>query len=193
MRMLTEDKVLSRGQHHGLRVAKDAFLRWAPADDEPFIYEFNDGVIESKPAMKQAEAYVIRNIEDAFSQTQAFRERSRLLTEMECWVTDKQMRRPDMALYTGDQIRQMALNVNQIPAFVIELTSQYDDYQKGLAKLREYFAAGVQAVWYVFPDERLVYAYTAPKLVVISSDTDILSAAPALTDLALTVDALFQI
>ncbi len=97
---------------------------------------------------------------------------------MECWVTDQQMCRPDLAIYTDAQIRLMAVGTKQIPTFVIEVTSSYNYYNKGMKKLREYFAAGVQMAWYIFPEEKVVYAYTSPKHVTICSDVDVLPVTP---------------
>jgi Uma2 family endonuclease len=189
---LAED-ILVAGRYEGLSVTKETFLQWSPPNDEPFVYEFVNGLIESKPGMQQKEAYIVRNLEDAFYQTEAFHRRSRLLSEIDCWLQPRQMRRPDMALYTADQIGLMAAGINQIPAFVVELTSQHDYFRKGLTKLREYFTAGVEIVWYVFPDEETVYAYTAIKQVTICSDVDLLPIPTALAGLQLTAEGLFTV
>jgi len=102
------------------------------------------------------------------------------------------MRRPDLAYFTDAQMQNMAVGQNQIPVFLSEFVSEHDDARKYIRKLAEYFRAGVQIVWLVFPDDHVVYVYTSPKTVVICTDNDVLSAAPALPDLQLTVAELFQ-
>lgn len=86
----------------------------------------------------------------------------------------------------------MSAGNNAIPAFVAELVSEYDDIRKYIRILHQYFDAGVQSVWLVFPEEREVYVYTSPKNVTICADDDVLTAAPILPDLQLTANDLFQ-
>ena len=58
-------------------------------------------------------------------------------------------------------------------------------------KLQEYFAAGVQVVWYLYPAQQQVEVYHSPKDVVICTDDDPCSAAPAVADLVLTPTLIF--
>ena len=187
---LIEEKVIPKGTYDGLTMSKEDFLTWRP-DDEPFVYEFNDGIIESKPGMKQNEAKIVRNIEDNFYETTAFRQRSRLLTEFDCWVTERQMRRPDMALYTNEQIDRMGEGKREIPTFVIEIISEYDEFGQMNTKLREYFAAGVQVVWWIVPGFDMVHAFTSPKTITIATDDDALSMMPVLPDFNANVRGIF--
>jgi Uma2 family endonuclease len=190
--LLEEDEKISiRGAFDGLRMTKANFLSWQ-VDDEPFVYEFNNEILESKPGMKQNEAQIVKRIARAFLSTNAQQQGAELLTEFDCWVTESQMRRPDMAFYTDAQIRAMAADERQLPAFVIEVISEYDEFGRMTQKLREYFAAGVLSVWWVVPEFQMVYQFTSPKTVTIATDDDALSAAPALTDLILTANGIFQ-
>jgi Uma2 family endonuclease len=50
----------------------------------------------------------------------------------------------------------------------------------------------VQAIWWVYPLYKEVYVYTSPKTVIICTDDDVLSAAPALPELTMTVAELFK-
>lgn len=86
----------------------------------------------------------------------------------------------------------MAAGEKVISPFTIEFVSKSDDAQKYIRKLNEYFQAGVQVVWLVFPSDQIVYVYTSPKTVTICTDDDVLSAAPALPELTMTVTELFR-
>ncbi len=55
-----EEDVLIQGRYHDTSATKEAFLQWSPPDDEPFLYEFNDGLLKSKPAMKPAESGILK-------------------------------------------------------------------------------------------------------------------------------------
>lgn len=50
----------------------------------------------------------------------------------------------------------------------------------------------MHVVWLVFPDDYTMYVYTSPKTATICMDDDMLSAAPALPELQLTVNKLFK-
>lgn len=113
------------------------------------------------------------------------------MAEVDVWVTPKQMRRPDGSYFTSEQIRQMAAGENVIPGFVVGFASQTDNELMSVTKRHEYFDAGVQVVWWVYPAFEEVYVYTSPKTVMIGTDDDVLSAAPVLPDFQIIVAELF--
>lgn len=86
----------------------------------------------------------------------------------------------------------MEAGENAIPIFVVEFGSETDNELKSIRKRHEYFDAGIQVLWWVFPLYEEVYVYTSSKNVLICTDNDILSAAPALPDLQMTVAELFR-
>jgi Uma2 family endonuclease len=174
-------------------MSKETFLRWNPENE--FQYEYDNGFAEQTMGMKNIEYYLVANLEDAFYQTQAFREKGKLLQETDVWLTANQMRRPDLAFFTQAQIRAAANGGNPVPVFVVEIISDHDKARKVEHKVREYFTAGVQVVWHIYPDDELkmVRIFLSPRQQNTHFDTDALTAAPALPDLQLTVDQLFTI
>ncbi len=174
----------------GQRMDKADFLRWE--SDDNYVYEYNDGLLEPTTSMRQDENRLLTHLENVFFKTEAFKEGDRLRPEMDCWLTEKQMRRPDVAYYSAAHLSLMDVGERVVPSFVIEFSSENDDTLKDLKKLHEYFNAGVQVVWWVYPVFDVVYAYTSPKAVTICTDNDILSAAPALPELQMTVAELFR-
>jgi Uma2 family endonuclease len=177
-------------KYAGQTMKKADFLRWE--SDDNYVYEFNNGVLEPTTSMKQEEVHILNAIENHFFTTNAFREGGRLRAEVDVWVSDRQMRRPDVLFFTKVQFEKMAAGENTVPTFVAELVSENDDARKYIKKLHEYFQAGVQVVWLIFPDDYTVYVYTSPKTVTICTDDDTLSAAPALPELQMTVAELFR-
>lgn len=170
-------------------MSKEDFLHWE--SDDPFVYEWNNGILEPTIGMKQNEMLISVLIENAFYQTQTFRNGGRLRAEVDCWVTDKQMRRPDLAFYTDEQIRKASQGERVIPAFVIEIISEFDDIIKVEKKLIEYFQAGVKVVWRVVGEIKTVYVYTSPKTITVCTHNDTINAAPAVSDFQLTASELF--
>ena len=177
-------------KYAGHRMTKADFLRWE--SDDNYVYEFNDGVLEPTISMRQEEILMLKRLTRRFQQTNAYEQEDELVAEVDVWVTGKQQRRPDIAYYTINQLGLIAIGESVIPSFVVELASESDIEQKSLIKLHEYFNAGVQVVWWVHPLYKEVYVYTSPKTVTICTDDDVLSAAPALPELTMTVAELFR-
>lgn len=177
-------------KYAGLRMDKADFLRWE--SDDNYVYEYNDGILEPTTGIRQDENYLFTNLEDAFFRSAAFQKGACLRAGMDFWVTDRQMRRADVSYFTTDQIRQMTTGLRVIPNFVVEFASQTDNELVSITKRHEYFDAGVQVVWWVYPAFEEVYVYTSPKAVIIGTNDDVLSVAPVLPDFQLTVAELFR-
>lgn len=186
-------------KYAGHRMTKADFLRWE--SDDNYVYEFNDGVLEPTTgmgileptiSMRQEEILLLKRLTRRFQQTRAYEQEGELVAEVNVWLAEKQMRRPDVAYYTASQLSLIAIGESVIPSFVIELASESDIEQKSVIKRHEYFDAGVQVVWWVYPLYKEVYVYTSPKTVTICTDDDVLSAAPALPELTMTVAELFR-
>ena len=170
-------------------MTKAQFLAWEPEDG--FLYEFDNGYAEQTTGMKKSERPLIRAIQMAFQQTTAFAENAMLFEETEVWVSEEQMRIPDVAFFTDAQIRASGEAAEPIPTFVVELISPTDRADKVEQKMVEYFAAGVQVLWYVYPALRMVRVFTSVRHSTTFFENESFDAAPALPDLHLTVAELF--
>ena len=105
-----------------------------------------------------------------------------------------QMRRPDLAYFSGEQIdNSLSSDIEPIPAFVIVIISSNDTAVKVEEKLSEYFKSAVQVVWHIYPENQIVYIYTSRKNVKICADEDICSAKPALEDFEISANELFAL
>ena len=177
-------------KYAGQIMTKSDFLKWE--SDDAFVYEYDNGRLEPTLSMKQEEVFLLQHLTRHFQQTDAYRQEGELVAEVDVWLTDKQMRRPDVAYYNITQLRQMAVGEQVVPSFAVEFVSDNDDIRKYIRKLNEYFQAGVQVVWLVFSNDQTVYVYTSPKTVTIATDNDSIHAAPVLAELQMTVNELFQ-
>ena len=160
------------------------FLRFEPTDG--FKYEWNDGELIKFTGMKRKHLRIIQNLNLRFDSTRAKQERGQLICEQDVMLTGIQMRRPDVAYFSDEQIRNE--DDEPIPAFCIEVISPTDESEKVEAKRIEYFKAGVQVVWHIFPENQEVHVYTSRKIVQICSDDDICSAQPVLSDFTISVN-----
>lgn len=164
----------------------DEFLRFEPTDG--FTYEWNDGELIKFGGMKRKHLRIIQQLNLRFDLTQAKQERGQLICEQDVMLTGIQMRRPDVAYFSDEQIQDET--DEPIPAFCIEVISPTDESEKVEAKRIEYFKAGVQVVWHIFPENGEVHVYTSRKTVQICSDGDICSAHPVLNDFTIPVNEL---
>lgn len=171
-------------------MSKETFLNWS--SDDGFLYEYVNGFAEQTTGMKRKERYIISNIQDKFDTTQAYQQRGKLFEESDVWLTKSQKRIPDMAFFTREQINNSATEgAEPIPAFVVELISPGDKADKIETKVIEYFSAGVQVIWHVFPALHMVRVFTSVKTSITHFETDIVDAAPVIPDLKMTVNELF--
>ena len=103
-----------------------------------------------------------------------------------------QMRRSDIAYLTKAQTNEADRGEDPIPEFVVEIISENDNINKVLAKIGEYYKAGVKIVWLIFPEEKEVHIYSSRREVKICIENDICSASLILPDFEIGVDKLLD-
>lgn len=173
------------------RISKERFLLEYSDREDGFKYEWNDGLIEKTESMNQLQADFFFLLLDRFLKTAASKAGGGLITETDMDTTAAQVRRPDIAFYSGEQRKWMKKGQNQVPTWVAEVISPTDKAYKIDEKLEEYFRAGVQVVWHIFPASQKVEVYTSPDDVKICRAKTVCSGAPALPDFEITAEELF--
>lgn len=175
----------------GLPKTMEEFLNWEPPVDG-YKYEWNDGEIIRFEKMKRKHLKLISALIFRFDKTNSKKKGGLLICEQEVNLTPIQMRRPDLAYFSKEQIENYDSDEEQIPEFVIEVISPTDNALQIEIKLKEYFKAGVKVVWHILPEEKVVQVYTSRKTVKICTDDDICSASPVLDDFEISVNDLFS-
>jgi|GEM_PF-663449 len=174
----------------GERVSLEDFLSFEP--EIPGIkLEWNNGQVELEYLMKADERKLIDRIIRKFNSTQAYLEGNSLLPEADVHLTTvNSLRRPDVCYFTKQQIENPK-DAPDASVWVIEVISLSNTVVEIDEKLTEYFTVGVQVVWVIYPRTRRIHVYTDAKTVKIFSDNDICSAAPAVPELAMSVNEIF--
>lgn len=87
-----------------------------------------------------------------------FGEKFRVLPEisLELPVRD---RVPDLAIYRPMDYGEEEIKMTEIPLGVVEILSPTQSHEELEKKRKQYFAAGVQSYWLVFPDLKSVYVF----------------------------------
>lgn len=168
------------------------FLRYTNRED-PYKYEWNNGVVEKKArTMNRDQLFIVQNLLERFVQTQAFAQKGALLSEIDMFLPIvKRTRRADMAYLTAAQLKS-ARNGDASPcAFVIEIVSKNDQINELEGKIREYFDNGVQVLWVIFPQLKKVNVLHSVRALTVRLEDDLCSAAPVLDDFELTVREIF--
>lgn len=183
---------LARSRYEGRKISLEDFLLWEPPMDGR-KYEWNQGFIETNEKnMTTEQTFITENIAFAFEQTRYRKERHALLSEIDIEMpTLDKMRRPDTVYLTAEQIKAARSGVKPIPQFVIEMVSAHDKVNAIKEKLRDYFNAGVEVVWYVYPNYEEVEVYTSPSDVRVCKGETLCSAAPALPEFSMKASDVF--
>ncbi|PKQ70844.1 Uma2 family endonuclease [Raineya orbicola] len=154
------------------------------------VWEYNNGEITEINRMKSSELLVISKLNRKFIQTQVFKDLGELFQEVDCWLTETQMRRPDLAFFTREQILQSAEKQHPIPAFVIEIISENDNVNYTENKVLEYQHAGVQVIWHIYPELKLAKVIRG-KEARYYEGSEIFDASPIVPGFQISVEELF--
>ena len=174
-------------------ISLENFLARYTNREDPFKYEWNNGIVEKKERRINRTWFVmLQRLVRLFTQTEAYKENGLLMTEVDMLLPSvNRTRRTDIAYLTGEQMKNSRNGEPTVCSFVIEVVSKNDQAYEVEDKLIEYFANGVEVVWVIFPRVKKVEVYRSRKDVTICFDDDICSAAPVLPDFEISASALF--
>lgn len=171
------------------------FQRRYLSREDQYKYEWVNGtVVKSIRGMDKSQLYILNNLLNFFDELKSkSKVNGRMIPEPDLFFLSNH-RRPDVAWLTEKQIYALAEpDAYEVPRFVIEVVSTNDNINKVKEKMVNYSEAGVQVVWHIFPQLRQVDVYTGTLLhqMTVCKGGDLCSAAPALPDFQLSVDAIF--
>ena len=162
--------------------------------DEDVLYEVvDDQVVELAP-MGAYEVWIATVLVARLATFATQHQLGRAVQEMlfDLTVATGRKRRPDVAFVSFDRWplhrripRTEAWEV--VPNLAVEVVSRTDSVDSIVDKIAEYFHAGVERVWVVFPSQEQVYVYDSPTSVRILTRTDELSGDPVLPQLQTTL------
>ena len=169
----------------------------APSEDgRDTLYEIVHGQRVEKPAMSAFAGLIGFQLAH---QMQVFAEqtkRGRAMTEIIFGLAEDLQRRPDAAFVSFERWAEDRLPPHTdpwpvVPNLAIEVVSKSNPAEDILDKLEEYFHAGVELVWIVYPRQRQVYVYESPTQVHIVSHSDELDGGRVLPGFRLPLATLF--
>ena len=110
-------------------------------------------------------------------------------------IIPKLVRAPDVSFVSWEKMPGRVLPSKPIPdlvpALAVEVISKGNTRTEMSRKLREYFKAGVQLVWFVFPKKRTVRVYTDRKTFTLFAEGQALDGGDVLPGLSLPLVEIF--
>lgn len=162
------------------------FIEWESNDG--FKYEWNDGELIRFSGMKGKHLKLIKKLNRLFLTTQAHKDGGELICEQDVMLNGMQLRRPDIAYFSREQIES---GEEVVPEFCIEVISRHDKITEVDRKLEEYFNSNVRVVWLIFIERKVVWIHTRVEHIKCKAD-QICSASPILKDFKISVNDLLQ-
>jgi Uma2 family endonuclease len=111
--------------------------------------------------------------------------------------TDSLQRRPDVAFVAAARYRGRPLmDVNAwdvVPNLAVEVISPTNLAEEVLDRIGEYFGAGVEMVWLIYPRHRQVHSWEAPTRVRILTEQDDLDGGSVVSGFRLPLRDLFSV
>lgn len=110
---------------------------------------------------------------------------------------DRPQRRPDLAFIPYDRWRVPPEISDDppcwdvVPTLAVEVVSPNNEAGKMLDKIIDYFDAGVQLVWVVYPRQQRIYVYTSPTTIRVLTAQDELDGGTVLPGFRLPIANLF--
>ena len=167
--------------------------------NEDVLYEVVDGHMVELAPMGAYEVWLATALTESLRSFARQHHLGRAVQEMlfDLGATLQRQRRPDVALVLYDRWppqqrvpRTEAWNV--VPNLAVEIVSPTDRADDLMNKVAEYFGAGVERVWIIFPAQEHVYVYESPTTVRILTRADTLQGEPLLPDFRLPLATFFD-
>jgi Uma2 family endonuclease len=171
-----------------------------PTDKPDALYEFVDGEWKETPRMGALAGFLASILVSELNAFARSKRRGFAVTEVLFRLhPNGPARRPDVAFVASDRSPFTAPEMDDPPAFdvvpnlAVEVVSPSNGFDEVIAKIRDYFFAGVQLVWVVIPRQRQVYAYESPEQVRILSEKHELDGGAMLPGFRLPLADLFTV
>jgi Uma2 family endonuclease len=133
-------------------------------EKEGVRYELDEGTLLMEPSPALNHNLIRQRIAGHLTQFVRSHSLGIVVEEMDFRLETDTVRNPDVAFITSDHLRNIdpyASPVEGAPALAIEVISPSNLAQDTAKKVRQYLAAGCQAVWLVYPALRLVEIHNA--------------------------------
>lgn len=161
--------------------------------EDGYKYEWLNGIVEkTEQTMTPLQFFILENLQNFFFRLKfEGKTTGQLVQEGDIFFLENH-RKPDLAYVSIEQIRAAKQEANPLPKFIIEIISKTDNINRVTKKVENYFAAGVQILWHIFPEEHIVHVYENKELMRIRRGNDLCSAEPVIPGFVISVNDIFK-
>jgi Uma2 family endonuclease len=187
---IIEQNIPAKEVKKGKRLIKiETFLEKYTNRDNPFKYEWNNGIIEKKEkTINRDQTKILQKLMRLFTKTKAYALGGELINEVDMYMTTyNRTRRADIVYMTSEQVEESSNGEPTVCPFVMEVISKNDQVNEVGDKTIEYFENGVEVLWIIYPKLKKVEVYTSLDEVKICYGESVCSAAPVLPDFQIAV------
>lgn len=167
--------------------------------DDDLLYEVVDGQTVELAPMGAYDVWLASELTEYLKSFVRQHQLGRAVQEMlfDLGATMRRKRRPDVAFVSYERWpRQQRVPYTEawevVPNLAVEVVSPTDRAHDLMNKVAEYFRAGVECVWVVWPLQQQIHVYESPTSVRILTRTDTLRGEPVLPHFQLQLAALFD-
>jgi Uma2 family endonuclease len=175
------------------------FPKAPPLGDSDSLYEIVNGERREKPPMG-ALAGTVASFLVSYLNAFAFPQRLGFAISEVLFILrpDRPQRRPDIAFVSYTRWKTPPAPTEDPPAWdvvpnlAVEVVSPTNTAVEIEDKIQEYFDAGVELVWVIYPRHRRIYVYESPTQTRILLETDELDGGKVLPGFTLKIATLFE-
>ncbi|MEZ4960585.1 MAG: Uma2 family endonuclease [Saprospiraceae bacterium] len=170
------------------KISWETFQRKYLTREDRYKYEWVDGTVEKTLRSMDKTQFYFQRLFNKFLHSLKFN--GEFIAEGDAFFAGNH-RRPDLALYTDEQLVAGKQNQDIVPDFVIEIISTNDQINKVNKKMIDYRAANVKVIWHVFPETKEIHVYHGKKMQICTGQ-DPCSAEPVVKGFVMKAEDVFK-
>lgn len=186
--MVAQLKNIDKEKQTEKKITWEEFQKTYLAREDKYKYEWVNGIVEKTLRTMDKKQFYFQRIFNKFLHSLGFE--GEFIAEGDTFFAGVH-RRPDLALYTDEQLLSGKADKDILPEFVMEIISTNDQMNKVNKKMIDYRKAKVKVVWQIFPETKEVHVFHGKNMLICTGD-DLCSAELVVKGFSMSVNDIFK-